>query len=103
MVIDDTILERNGRHTDGAGWVFDHTQGKSIWGMQYVTAVISGKEGIFPLNLDLKAKSCLSKIVMQMAVIKRSITAGLHFRTVVFDSWYFASRLVRFLEREKKD
>ena len=103
MVIDDTILERNGRHIDGAGWVFDHTQGKSIWGMQYVTAVISGKEGIFPLNLDLKAKSCLSKIVMQMAVIKRSITAGLHFSTVVFDSWYFASRLVRFLEREKKD
>ena len=68
-----------------------------------ITAVISGKEGIFPLNLDLKAKSCLSKIVMQMAVINRSITAGLHFSTVVFDSWYFASRLVRFLEREKKD
>ena len=34
MVIDDTILERNGRHIDGAGWVFDHTRGKSIWGMQ---------------------------------------------------------------------
>ena len=26
MVIDDTILERNGRHIDDAGWVFDHTQ-----------------------------------------------------------------------------
>ena len=103
LVVDDTILERNGRHIEGAGWVFDHTQGKSVWGMQCVTAVISGKEGIFPLNLDLKAKSGLSKIVMQMAVIKRSITAGLHFSTVVFDSWYFSSRLVRFLEREKKD
>ena len=70
--------------------------------MQYVTAVISGKESIFPLNLDLKAKSCLSKIVMQIAIIKRSITAGLHFSTVVFDSLYFASRLVGFLERENK-
>ncbi|EQD76737.1 transposase IS4 family protein, partial [mine drainage metagenome] len=40
---------------------------------------------------------------MQMAVMKRAITAGLEFSTVVFDSWYFASRLVRFLEREKKD
>ena len=103
LVIDDTILERNGRHIEGAGWVFDHRQGKSVWGMQYVTAVVSGREGIFPLNLDLKAKSGLSKIVMQMAVIKRAITAGLHFSTVVFDSWYFASRLVRFLERENKD
>ena len=103
LVIDDTILERSGRHIDGASWIFDHTQGKSVWGMQYVTAVISGREGIFPLNLDLKAKSSISKILMQMAVIKRSITARLHFSTVVFDSWYFSSRLVRFLERERKD
>ena len=58
--------------------------------------------GYFPLNLDLKARSSLSKIVMRMAVIKRSITAGHRFSTVVFDSWYFASRLVRFLERENK-
>ena len=36
--------------------------------MQYVTAVISGREGIFPLNLDLKTKSSISKILMQMAV-----------------------------------
>lgn len=71
--------------------------------MQYTTAVISGREGIFPLNLDLKAKNGLSRIAMQMAVIKRSITAGLHFSTVVLDSWYFSSRLVRFLEREEKD
>ena len=103
LVIDDTILERSGKHIDGASWIFDHTQGKSVWGMQYVTAVISGREGIFPLNLDLKAKSSISKILMQMAVIKISITAGLHFSTVVFDSWYFSSRLVRFLEREKKN
>ncbi len=38
-----------------------------------------------------------------MAVMKRAITAGLDFGTVVFDSWYFASRLVRFLEKETKD
>ena len=103
LVIDDTILERNGRYIEGASWVFDHTQGKSVWGMQYVTAVISGREGIFPLNLDIKTKNGLSKIAMQMAVIKRSTTADLHFSTVVFDSWYFSSRLVRFLERERKD
>ncbi len=79
LVIDDTILERNDRHIDGASWIFDHTQGKSVWGMQYTTAVMSGNEGIFPLNLDLKTKNGLSRIVMQMAVIKRAITAGLRF------------------------
>ena len=90
----DTLMAHHG---------FDHTQGKSVWGMQYVTAVISGMKGIFSLNLDLKTKNGLSRIAMQMAVIKRAITAGLRFSTAVFDSWYFASRLVRFLERENRD
>ena len=68
-------------------------------------SLLSYREGkeYSPLNLDLKAKTSISKILMQMAVIKRSITAGLRFSTVGFDSWYFSSRLVRFLEREKKD
>ena len=54
--------------------------------MQYVIAVVSGKEGIFPLDPELKEESGPSKIVMQMDVIKRSIASGLHFSTVVFDS-----------------
>ena len=60
LVIDDTILHRKGKHIDGSGWVFDHSEGKSVLGMQYVTAVVSGREGIFPLNLDLKTKNGLS-------------------------------------------
>ncbi|MHB8397282.1 MAG: hypothetical protein ACYDBK_09005 [Thermoplasmataceae archaeon] len=47
--------------------------------MQYVTAIVSGNEGIFPLILDLKTKNGLSKIVTQMVVIKQSIPAGIRF------------------------
>ncbi|EQD56703.1 hypothetical protein B1B_08977, partial [mine drainage metagenome] len=54
LVLDDTILPRSGKHIEGAGWVFDHTEGRSVYGMQYATAIISGNEWIFPLNLDLK-------------------------------------------------
>ena len=61
--------------------MFDHSEGKSVLGIQYITAVVSGREGIFPLNLDLKTKNGLSRIAMQMAVIKRSITADLLFST----------------------
>lgn len=74
VVIDDTILERNGRHIEGSDWLFDLTRGKSVLGMHYVTAVMSGNAGIFSLNLDLKAKLGLSKI-----------------------------SLMRFIERERKD
>ena len=85
MVIDDTIFYRKVKHIEGSGSVFGYSEGKSVLGMKYVTAVVFGKEGIFSLNLVLKTKSGLSKTVMQMRVIKRSIDAGIHFSAVVFD------------------
>ena len=111
LILDDTVLQRSGKHIQGSGWVYNHSEGKTVWGMSLVSAAISGNEGIFPLNLDFRpsdsgaheSSRIPSKIVMQMGVIKRAITAGLIFSTVVFDSWYFASGLVRFLEREERD
>ncbi|MHB1811362.1 MAG: hypothetical protein ACYCPR_02985 [Thermoplasmataceae archaeon] len=79
MVIDDPILQRKGKHSEGPGWVFGHSYGMLVLGMQYVTAIVSGNEGIFPLILDLKTKNGLSKIVTQMVVIKQSIPAGIRF------------------------
>ena len=77
-----------------------------MWGMPAVTAAISCNEGIFPLNIGLKDvggdRENPSKIRMQMGVIKRSITSGLKFSMVLMDSWYFASRMNRFLEHEGK-
>ena len=114
MILDDTVLHRSGKHVQGAGWVYDHSEGKAVWGMSLISAAISGNEGIFPLNIDVKGirdnegdreenAYSLSKIVMQMAVIRRTITAGLKFSMVLFDSWYFASKLIKFLEHERKD
>ncbi len=34
LVLDGTILHRNGKHIQGAGWIFDHTEGRSVYGMQ---------------------------------------------------------------------
>ncbi len=116
LVLDDTVLQRSGRHIDGAGWLYDHSEGKTVRGMSAVTAAISGNEGIFPLNVDIKPvrkreksqekkerQYIMSKITMQMAVIKKSLTAGLKFRIVLFDSWYFAAKLTNFLESPGKD
>lgn len=107
LVLDDTVLQRSGKHIDGDGWVYDHSQRKSVWGMSLLTAAISFSEGIFPLNVDIKpvhgSGHGMSKITMQTAVIRRAIAAGLNFTMAVFDSWYFASKLVRFLEKHGKD
>lgn len=37
-----------------AGWIYDHSEGETIWGMSLISAAVSGKEGIFPLNMDVK-------------------------------------------------
>ena len=117
LVLDDTVLQRSGKHIEGIGWVYDHSEGKTVWGMSAISAAISGSEGIFPLNMDIKPISMkksdnredetphmsMSKITMQMAVIKRSVTAGLNFSIALFDSWYFASKLTGFLESLGKD
>ena len=106
LIIDDTVFQRSGKHIQGAGWVYDHAEGRSVWGMPAITAAISCNEGIFPANIDLKAVSNgmgkPSKITMQMGVIRRAITAGLKFSMVLMDSWYFASRMIGFLEHEGK-
>ena len=34
LSLDDTILQRNGKHIEGAQWIYDHSQGKTVYGMQ---------------------------------------------------------------------
>ena len=118
LVLDDTVLQRSGKHIQGAGWVYDHSEGKTVWGVPVISAAVSGNEGIFPLNMDIKPVSRddpvninegrkknfhMSKITMQMAVVRRAVTAGLNFSIALFDSWYFAAKLTGFLESLGKD
>ena len=39
----------------GAGWIYNHSEGNTIWHMSLISATLSGKEVIFPLNLDVKS------------------------------------------------
>ena len=83
-----------------------------------ISAAVSSSEGIFPLNMDIKplvqkdqdtenghgeTGFHISKSTMQMAVIRRAITAGLKFSIALFDSRYFAAKLTNFLESLGKD
>ena len=99
LVLDDAVLQKPGRHIDGAGWLYNHNEGKTVRGMSAVTAAVAGNVGYFPLNIDIKLvrkkrrrpmererQYIMSKIIMRMAVIKRSVTAGLRFHMALFDS-----------------
>jgi SRSO17 transposase len=38
LIIDDTISHHVGKHMEGAGWHYDASEGKSVWGHQLVTS-----------------------------------------------------------------
>ncbi len=77
--IDDTIVEKTGKNIEAAGWIFDHSIGKTVWGIQITTSVLSGRYGMYP------------------------ISAGLHFSVVTGDIWYFTKDPVKFRKEKKLD
>ena len=108
LAIDDTIVEKTGKHIEGASWIFDHSVGKNVFGMQLATCTFSGKYGFYPISADIyrrleslerekKEDEYLTKIDMQIQTIGKCISAGLNFHTVVGDIWYFTKDLTKFL------
>ena len=94
-------------------WLYNHSEGKTVRGMSVISAAASGSGRTFPLNMDTEpaiqkdqySESChggigfhMSKITMQMDVIRKAITAGLKFSIAFFDFWYSAARHTNFLE-----
>ena len=79
LAIDDTIVEKTGKSIEAAGWFYDHSKGKNVYGMQFVTSVFSGEYGIYPVNIEVYRKKeyagegYKTKIEMQIETIKRCI------------------------------
>ncbi len=114
LAIDDTIVEKTGKNIEAAGWIFDHSVGKTVWGIQMTTSALSGRYGIYPISAEIyrrmeklegdgRIEEYRTKIGMQIETIGKCISAGLHFSTVTGDIWYFTKDLVEFLNRKKLD
>ena len=48
LAIDDTIVEKTGKEMYGVEWRFDHSKGKSAWGMSIADCVFIGNS-IYPV------------------------------------------------------
>jgi len=112
FAIDDTIVEKTGKHIEAAGWIFDHSIGKTVWGIQMATSVLVGKYGTYPISAEIyrrlenlesegKTDEYRTKIEMQIETIGKCISAELNFSTVTGDIWYFTKDLVKFLDEKK--
>lgn len=96
LAIDDTIVEKTGRNIEAAGWIFGHSIGKTVWGIQIATSALSGRYGIYPVSTEVyrrkekledegKIEEYRTKIEMQIEAIRKCISAGLHFSVVTGD------------------
>lgn len=108
LVVDDTISHHVGKHMEGAGWHFDASEGKSVWGHQLVTSHYVRHWLSMPLGFKIyikgeQATNFKTKLVFAQELVEEAVKHGIPFSCVVFDTWYFSLDFVRFLEALEKD
>jgi len=106
LILDDTLIQKSGHSMEGAGWLFDHSQGRNIWSHCYVTTLYSDGEDRVPMHLVpyFKKEVCSNtgrtfrtKLELAIDLIDR----GLEYvrpKAVVFDSWFGSQELMDHIE-----
>jgi len=56
FILDDTLLEKVGKHIESAGIHFDHTTNQYVFGHQIVTSGYVFQSGFYPFLLELYTK-----------------------------------------------
>lgn len=108
FILDDTLLEKVGKHIESAGIHFDHAKNEYIFGHQIVTSGYVFQSGFYPFLLELytKQEQCeqekmefKTKVEMALEILKKAI--AFHKPSIVLiDSWYCTQEIIRFLDEE---
>ncbi len=106
FILDDSLLEKVGKHIESAGIHFDHTKNAYVFGHQIVTSGYVFQSGFYPFLLELytKQEQCKkeglafkTKVEIALEILKKAIT--FHKPSIVLiDSWYCTQELIRFLD-----
>ena len=103
LIIDDTLNKKTGLHMEEAGYHYDSSEGRPVWGHSLVTThyINGGVEHPVRLDLYVKREACLKegrafKTKIQLACQQiEAFTPPAGTSTVVaFDSWYFCHQIV---------
>lgn len=95
LIIDDTLVERNGKTVEETQRHFDHTTNSYITGHQFFTSILSTSLIQLPIFPVLYSKNTDSKIEMAQSLIGILESASIKINTVLFDSWYSEEGLIR--------
>jgi len=103
FILDDTINKKTGLHMEEAGYHYDSSEGRAVWGHDLVTTHYVNGKVEYPVRLDLyvKKETCLKedrtfKTKVQLACEQiEAFTPPMDTRTIlVFDSWFFCHQIV---------
>lgn len=108
FVLDDTLLEKAGKLIQSAGYHFDHTKNKCIFGHQVVTSGYVFESEFYPFLLELytKQEECKkenlvfkTKVEIALDILKKAIE--FHKPSIVLiDSWYCTREILNFLDAQ---
>ena len=95
LIIDDTLVERNGKTVQEAQSHFNHNSSDYINGHQFFTALLWTPILQLPIFPRLYSKNTDSKIEMAQSLIDKLQLSSINIDTVLFDSWYSEHELIK--------
>lgn len=108
LIIDDTLSHKSGPKIEQVGIFYDHSSSEYSLGHQVVTSLLSAKDTRFPLDLRVYKKykegdtGFKTKIDLARELIQVAYENKVRFSCVVFDSWYLAQKLIKYITSLKK-
>ena len=109
LIIDDTISHHVGKHMEGAGWHYDASEGKAVWGHQLVTSHYVRQWLSVPLGFRIYLKQdrseagFKSKLDLAKELVQEAADNGAEFSCVACDTWYSSADFLGFVEGLGKD
>jgi len=102
LIIDDTLIEKTGRHMEGAGFIFDHCQGRNVWSHNFVNCVWSNGTDTVPLSFRTYLKDDVARKMnktfrtkVELAVqLIEEVKCWTEPEFVLFDAWFGANELL---------
>jgi len=95
LIIDDTLVERNGKHIELTQKHHDHNTNSYINGHQFFTAIIHTGFLQLPLFPELYSPESNSKIEMAKNLLDKLEYNRIKINNVLFDSWYSDEKLIK--------
>ena len=102
LVIDDSLSKKTGKHITEVQYHKDHAGDGYVFGHQIVTALVKVRDKVFPLFPELYSKKTCSKIQFAKELVSRA-HEKLLLRTVVMDSWYMATEVIKHCLKKRLD